>query len=140
MEGHHGEDNPSNKNVVSQPGYSDKHDPVAHRAKNQHPEDRADDGAAAAGQSGTANYDHRNHLQFILGAAVGIGRRHSDRACDPGVSRDYGGQNKERDLSPGNTYPSSSSRFRISTGGLYPVTYFRFGQDVPENNREQDEP
>ena len=125
MEGHHGKDNPSNKNVVSQPGYSDKHDPVAHGAKNQHSEDRADDGAASAGQSGTADHDHCNHLQFILSAAVGIGGRHSDRACDAGVSRDDRGQNKQRDLSFGYPYPASSGRLRVSTGGLYPIPGFR---------------
>jgi len=86
------------KDVVGEARHADQHDPVAHHAQDEDAEHRPDDGAAPAGQRGSADHHHGDDFELVAGPAVGIGGRGADRADDAGKGRECGAEHEERDL------------------------------------------
>ena len=140
MKRHHAEDDRANEDIVGKTWNANQDNAVPHHAQNQHADDRSDDCTSPAGERRAADDDHRDHLQFVAGAAVRISRRNPDRAGDTGVRGDDRRQDEEQYLGLRDAHTARASRVLVAARSLNPVACFGLRQHVAEDDREQDEP
>ena len=137
---HHTQDDRANENIVGKTRDANQDNAVPHHAQNQHPDNRPDDGASTAGERGAADDNHRDHLQFVTGATIGVSRRDPNRAGDTCVGGNNRRQNEEQYLRLRDADSARPRRILITARGLNPIACFRLRQHITKDHREQDEP